>query len=110
MATDILSNLEPGSGVAEETETDRTRTGVRSRRHLHARPQRRRITLRVRVPRLVRRRPDAARPALPKRGFHSPFRTEYQVVNLTTLEKLAADGEAPGRRRDARDPGEARAW
>ncbi len=29
---------------------------------------------------------------LPKRGFHSPFRLAYQVVNVVTLEKLAADG------------------
>lgn len=29
---------------------------------------------------------------VPKRGFHSPFRKEYQVVNLDVLEKLAADG------------------
>lgn len=25
---------------------------------------------------------------VPKRGFHSPFRVEYQVVNLTTLQRL----------------------
>ncbi len=30
---------------------------------------------------------------LPKRGFHSPFRIEYQVVNIEVLEKLAADGK-----------------
>jgi len=30
---------------------------------------------------------------VPKRGFHSPFRTEYQIVNLTTLEKLAGAGK-----------------
>jgi large subunit ribosomal protein L15 len=30
---------------------------------------------------------------VPKRGFHSPFRTIYQIVNLETLEKLAADGK-----------------
>lgn len=29
---------------------------------------------------------------VPKRGFHSPFRKEFQVVNLDTLERLAADG------------------
>ena len=26
---------------------------------------------------------------VPKRGFHSPFRVEYQVVNLSNLQKLA---------------------
>ena len=30
---------------------------------------------------------------IPKRGFLSPFRVEYQIVNLQTLEKLAADGK-----------------
>ena len=29
----------------------------------------------------------------PKFGFHSPFRIEYQVVNIVTLEKLAAAGK-----------------
>ncbi len=29
---------------------------------------------------------------VPKRGFFSPFRTEYQIVNLETLQKLSADG------------------
>lgn len=32
---------------------------------------------------------------VPKRGFHSPFRVEYQVVNVQTLEKLATDGKVP---------------
>ena len=30
---------------------------------------------------------------LPKRGFHSPFKIEYQVVNLEALEKLAGEGK-----------------
>ncbi len=30
---------------------------------------------------------------VPKRGFHSPFRTEYQIVNCDALEKLAAGGK-----------------
>jgi len=29
---------------------------------------------------------------LPKRGFFSPFRKEFQIVNLETLQKLSADG------------------
>jgi large subunit ribosomal protein L15 len=32
---------------------------------------------------------------VPKRGFTSPFRVEYQVVNVNTLEKLMADGKVP---------------
>jgi len=33
---------------------------------------------------------------IPKRGFHSPFRVEYQVVNIQTLQKLATDGKVAG--------------
>ena len=33
---------------------------------------------------------------VPKFGFVSPFRVEYQVVNVATLEKLAADGKLAG--------------
>jgi len=33
---------------------------------------------------------------VPKRGFTSPFRVEYQVVNVNTLDKLMADGKVPG--------------
>jgi large subunit ribosomal protein L15 len=29
---------------------------------------------------------------LPKRGFNSPFKTTFQVVNVEVLQKLAADG------------------
>ncbi len=32
---------------------------------------------------------------VPKRGFTNPFRTEYQIVNVDTLEKLAAEGKVP---------------
>ena len=30
---------------------------------------------------------------VPKFGFHSPFRIEYQVVNVSTLESLAVGGK-----------------
>src|ERR1700741_1841824 len=30
---------------------------------------------------------------VPKFGFHSPFRVEYQVVNVATLEKLATSSK-----------------
>jgi len=33
---------------------------------------------------------------VPKRGFHSPFRVTYQIVNVQTLQKLAADGRVAG--------------
>ncbi len=33
----------------------------------------------------------------PKFGFHSPFKIEYQVVNVETLEKLAAAGKLTGK-------------
>ncbi|MGA9117857.1 MAG: 50S ribosomal protein L15 [Bacteroidota bacterium] len=33
---------------------------------------------------------------VPKRGFYHPFRTEYQVVNVEVLNKLAEDGRLQG--------------
>jgi large subunit ribosomal protein L15 len=33
---------------------------------------------------------------LPKRGFHSPFRVEYQVVNVESIGKLAGEGKLSG--------------
>jgi large subunit ribosomal protein L15 len=30
---------------------------------------------------------------VPKRGFHSPFKKLFQIVNLQTLEKLATEGK-----------------
>lgn len=33
---------------------------------------------------------------IPKRGFHSPFRTEFQIVNVHALEKLVVDGKVNG--------------
>lgn len=33
---------------------------------------------------------------VPKRGFHSPFRTEYQVVNVDVLGKLSTEGKVQG--------------
>ncbi len=30
---------------------------------------------------------------IPKRGFHSPFKVEFQLVNLDTLERIAAGGK-----------------
>src|SRR5213593_2453658 len=33
---------------------------------------------------------------VPKFGFHSPFKIYYQIVNLSTLSKLAADGKLAG--------------
>ncbi len=33
---------------------------------------------------------------VPKRGFHNPFKKEFQIVNLERLEKLAANGKVQG--------------
>jgi large subunit ribosomal protein L15 len=33
----------------------------------------------------------------PKFGFHSPFKIEYQIVNVETIEKLAAAGKLSGK-------------
>lgn len=32
----------------------------------------------------------------PKRGFHSPLKTDYQIVNVEVLEKLAVQGKVEG--------------
>src|SRR6476469_8417824 len=32
---------------------------------------------------------------LPKFGFHSPFRTEYQILNLDALEVCVTNGRLP---------------
>ena len=32
---------------------------------------------------------------LPKFGFHSPFRTEYQIINVETLEACVTNGRLP---------------
>ena len=33
---------------------------------------------------------------VPKFGFHSPFRVTYQIVNVSTLERLSAGGKLSG--------------
>jgi large subunit ribosomal protein L15 len=35
---------------------------------------------------------------LPKFGFHSPFRTEYQILNVESLEACVANGRLPNDR------------
>src|SRR5712671_3736354 len=32
---------------------------------------------------------------VPKRGFHSPFKIEFQVINVGTLEQLVVNGKLP---------------
>ena len=32
---------------------------------------------------------------IPKFGFRSPFRVEFQIINVSTLGKLADDGKLP---------------
>lgn len=90
MANDILSNLKPAAG--SRTERKRIgrgqgsgRGGTSTRGHNGA-LSRSGTTYYAgfeggQMP-LVRR--------LPKRGFRSPFRLEYQVVNIETLEKVSA--------------------
>ncbi len=93
MATDILSTLKPapgsrrkpkrigrGQGSGHGGTSTRGHKGAGARSGSESRPW----FEGGQMP-LVRR--------VPKRGFHSPFRTEYQVVNLTTLEKLAGAGK-----------------
>jgi large subunit ribosomal protein L15 len=93
MAKDILSNLKPAAGSRRRRKRigrgqGSGHGGTATRGHKGAGS-----------------RSGSSRPAwfeggqmplvrrVPKRGFHSPFRTEYQIVNCDALEKLAAGGK-----------------
>lgn len=93
MAQDILSSLSPAPGSRRKPKrigrgqgSAKGGTATRGHKGAHSRSGSKRPAWFEggQMP-LVRR--------VPKRGFHSPFRTEYQIVNLETLEKLATDGK-----------------
>jgi large subunit ribosomal protein L15 len=95
MAKDILSNLKPAKGSRRKPKrigrgqgSGRGGTSTRGENGAGSRSGTRYYPWFEggQMP-LVRR--------IPKRGFHSPFRVEYQIVNVQTLEKLAADGKLP---------------
>jgi large subunit ribosomal protein L15 len=92
MAQDILSNLKPAPGSTKRPKRigrgqGSGHGGTSTRGHKGAGS-----------------RSGSSRPAwfeggqmplvrrVPKRGFHSPFRIEFQIVNCETLEKLSASG------------------
>lgn len=96
MANDILSNLKPapgsrkkrkrigrgqGSGHGGTSTRGHKGAGSRSGTKLVAGFEGGQMPL-------VRR--------VPKRGFSSPFRVEYQVVNVEMLNKLSSDGKIQG--------------
>jgi large subunit ribosomal protein L15 len=93
MATDILSNLTPARGSRKKRKRigrgqGSGHGGTATRGH-KGQGSRSGTTYRAwfeggQMP-LVRR--------IPKRGFHSPFKVEYQVVNIETLEKLSTTGK-----------------
>jgi len=96
MAKDILSSLRPAAGsrrkprrIGRGQGSAKGGTSTRGHKGAHSRSGSKSPAWFEggQMP-LVRR--------VPKRGFHSPFRAEYQIVNLDTLEKLAADGKVPG--------------
>ncbi len=96
MANDILSSLKPAAGSRKKRKrigrgqgsghggtATRGHKGAKSRsgyRHLAGFEG-------GQMP-LVRR--------VPKRGFNSPFKKEFQIVNLARLEQLAAKGKVQG--------------
>ncbi|HTY59436.1 MAG TPA: 50S ribosomal protein L15 [Bacteroidota bacterium] len=96
MAKDILSNLKPARGATKKRKRigrgqGSGHGGTSTRGHKGAGSRsgtRHRAWFEGGQMPLVRR--------IPKRGFHSPFRVEYQVVNVETLQKLAADGKVTG--------------
>jgi large subunit ribosomal protein L15 len=93
MAKDILSNLKPAAGSRKKRKRigrgqGSGHGGTSTRGHKGAGSRsgtRYRAWFEGGQMPLVRR--------IPKRGFHSPFKVVYQVVNVGTLEKLAADGK-----------------
>ena len=93
MARDILSTLAPAPGsrsrkkrIGRGQGSGKGGTATRGHKGAHSRSgSKHRAWFEGGQMPLARR--------LPKRGFHSPFRVEYQVVNINTLGKLAADGK-----------------
>ncbi len=96
MAKDILSNLKPAPGSRRKAKRigrgqGSGHGGTATRGHKGAGSRsgsKHRAWFEGGQMPLVRR--------LPKRGFHSPFKREFQVVNVDTLEQLAADGKVQG--------------
>ena len=92
MAKDILSNLHPAAGATHKRKRigrgqGSGHGGTSTRGH---KGQKSRSGYSYRAWFEGGQMPLSRR--VPKRGFHSPFRVEYQVVNVETLDKLAADG------------------
>ena len=93
MARDILSTLAPAPGSRSKKKrigrgqgSGRGGTATRGHKGSHSR-----AGAKFRAWFEGGQMPLARR--LPKRGFHSPFKVEYQIVNIETLGKLAADGK-----------------
>ena len=93
MAQDILSSLQPAAGSRKRRKrigrgqgSGHGKTSTRGHKGAGARAgTKHRAWFEGGQMPLARR--------VPKRGFHSPFKTEYQVVNLLTLEKLSGAGK-----------------
>ena len=95
MAKDILSNLKPAKGSRKKRKrigrgqgSGHGKTSTRGHKGAGSRSGTRYYPWFEggQMP-LVRR--------VPKRGFTSPFRVEYQIVNVDILDKLVADGKVP---------------
>lgn len=96
MAHDILSNLKPAAGSRKKRKRigrgqGSGHGGTSTRGHKGAGS---RSGTRF-VPGFEGGQMPLAR-RLPKRGFTSPFRVEYQIVNVETLAKLSTDGRIQG--------------
>lgn len=93
MARDILSSLKPAAGAVKKSKRigrgqGSGHGGTSTRGHKGAGSRsgtRYRAWFEGGQMPLVRR--------VPKRGFHSPFKKEFQVVNIDALGKLAATGK-----------------
>jgi len=93
MAQDILSTLKPAAGAKRKTKrigrgqgSGHGKTAARGEKGAGSRSgSKSRAWFEGGQMPLSRR--------IPKRGFHSPFKVTYQVVNLDALEKLAVDNK-----------------
>ncbi|MGA9117503.1 MAG: 50S ribosomal protein L15 [Bacteroidota bacterium] len=92
MAKDLLSNLTPAAGSRRKAKRigrgqGSGRGGTSTRGHKGAGS---RAGAKHRAWFEGGQMPLARR--VPKRGFHSPFRKEFQIVNLGVLDRLTGDG------------------
>ena len=85
-----LSSLHPAPGSRTPAQARRSRSGIRHGQDLRTWSQGSQARARVETPAGIRRWPDAAAAALPKRGFRQSVPAEFEIVNLAALARFEA--------------------